>query len=175
MPTFLKLALSLLLTGVTVCTAAQTMYRCGSTYSQTPCGAEQKKIEMKTDDPCELEGNKYSSTCIMRPSKPYSSQPSNSNSSYSPELEKLRKNYLQAKKEADEAITRHCAGKSILGPIIGMSEADLSCIEKYRQPEKVNTTTTAAGESKQYIFRDHGRATYLYFRAGTLTSIQAEQ
>lgn len=76
MPTFLHLARSLLLMGVTVCAGAQTMYRCGSAYSQTPCGAGQKEIEVKADDPCELEGNKYSSTCIMRPSKPYSSEPS---------------------------------------------------------------------------------------------------
>lgn len=55
---------------------AQIMYRCGTTYSQTPCGVGQKEIEVKVDDPCENEASKYSSKCIMRPAKPYSSKPS---------------------------------------------------------------------------------------------------
>lgn len=93
MPTLLHLTLSLLLMGVTVCAGAQTMYRCGSTYSQTPCGAGQKEIEVKADDPCELEGNKYSSTCIMRPSKPYSSKPSAAE----------EKRYAADKKRIDES------------------------------------------------------------------------
>lgn len=71
------------------------MYRCGSTYSQTPCGAGQKEIEVKADDPCELESNKYSSTCIMRPSKPYLSKPSAIE-------EKRQAADMKVKKERDE-------------------------------------------------------------------------
>ena len=90
-------------------------------------------------------------------------------------LEKLQRNYDKAKKEHDALVVKHCAGMAIESPSIGMSEADLQCIAKYRSPEKVNVTTTEAGESKQYIYKDHSRTTYLYFRSGKLTSIQAEQ
>lgn len=50
---------------------AQTMYRCGTTYSQTPCGVDQKEIELNVSDQCDFEENRMSSACIMRPSKPY--------------------------------------------------------------------------------------------------------
>lgn len=76
MPARTGLTIALLSTALTGYAGAQTMYRCGSTYSQTPCGAGQKEIEVKADDPCEIETNRYSSTCIMRPSKPYSKKQS---------------------------------------------------------------------------------------------------
>lgn len=47
-----------------------TMYRCGNTFSQSPCGENSKEIVIKTPDPCMDEANKYSSQCFMRPSTP---------------------------------------------------------------------------------------------------------
>lgn len=54
-------------------------------------------------------------------------------------------------------------------PVIGMSEADLSCIPQYRIASAVNETRTAAGRRVQYVFP---RA-LLYFSEGRLTAIQA--
>lgn len=93
----------------------------------------------------------------------------------SPELERLRQDHLKAQRELDLAIANHCAEKKFDKPIVGMSESDLSCIKRYRKPEKINVTTTALGESKQFVFRDHGRSSYLYFKNGKLETIQGEQ
>jgi hypothetical protein len=47
---------------------AQTkMYKCGNTFSQTPCAADAKEIEVKAADPCDDQRNRYSSACIGRP------------------------------------------------------------------------------------------------------------
>lgn len=91
-----------------------------------------------------------------------------------PHLEELRQNMLRARKEEDEAIGRHCTGKAIAAPIIGMSEADLMCIPKFRSPAKVNVTTTAGGNSKQYIYKVRDRTSYIYFVNGRLTATQGE-
>ena len=93
----------------------------------------------------------------------------------SPELERLRQDHLKAQRELDIAIANHCVDKKFDKPIIGMSEADLACIKRYRRPEKINVTTTATGESKQFVFRDHGRSIYLYFNNGRLETVQGEQ
>jgi hypothetical protein len=76
---------------------AQTMYKCGTTYSQTPCGTGQKEIDVKTDDPCENEANKYSSACIMRPYKP--SKPSAAETKRRAESEAIDK-------ERDQVVAR---------------------------------------------------------------------
>ena len=88
--------------------------------------------------------------------------------SESPELRKLRINMENAKKERDRLVANYCVGKKLDGLIVGMSEADLSCIPKYRDPDKVNITTTAGEVSKQFVFRDHGRTTYAYFMLAAL-------
>jgi hypothetical protein len=41
----------------------QSMYRCGSTFSQTPCGAGQQEIEVKAQRDCDLEANRYMPRC----------------------------------------------------------------------------------------------------------------
>jgi hypothetical protein len=94
MPT-LSFAIALLFAAFTGYVDAQTMYRCGATYSQTPCGVGQKDIEIKVDDPCENEANRYSSACIMRPSKPYSTK-------LSAAEEKRQAIEKKAKEERDE-------------------------------------------------------------------------
>ena len=147
---------------------AQTMYKCGSTYSQTPCGAEQKQITVRAADPCEAEANKYSTACLMRPAS------SDGRYVESPDLRKLREDFLKARKDRDELVAKHCAGKGISELKMGMSRLDSMCIEKYKNAEKTNTTTTASGTSTQYVFRDHGRATYLYFTNERLITVQGE-
>ena len=92
-----------------------------------------------------------------------------------PDIERLRQNYLNAQRKQDTLIAKHCSGKKLYEPVIGMSEDDLKCFKRFREPEKVNITTTGSGESKQYVFRDHGRATYLYFKNGILETMQGEQ
>jgi hypothetical protein len=95
MPARIGLTIALLSTVFTGYADAQTMYRCGTTYSQTPCGAGQKEIDVKVDDPCESETNRYSSGCIMRPSKPYSTK-------LSAAEEKRQAIEKKAKEERDE-------------------------------------------------------------------------
>lgn len=76
---------------------AQTMYRCGTTYSQTPCGVDQKEIELKVSDQCDSEENRMSSACIMRPSKPYKPyQPSAAE-------KKLRASEALAKQQSEDS------------------------------------------------------------------------
>jgi hypothetical protein len=135
--------------------AAAQVYKCTSNgkiiYQQSPCAGSKNGGELNIVVPL-ITGNSASSN-----------------------LDELRNNYLQARKKADDLIAKHCSGKSIQTPSIGMSEADLMCLVRYRNPEKVNITTTGLGESKQYIYRDHNRATYIYFQGGKLTAIQGEQ
>lgn len=49
-----------------VASHAQKMYRCGNSFSQTPCGENQKEIVIQTPDPCLSDGNKYSMPCLTR-------------------------------------------------------------------------------------------------------------
>lgn len=140
-----------LVVGVSVPTFAQTMYRCGNSFSQVPCGPEAKTVPVPA--PAMDTKNGYLD---------------------SPELRKLRQNMEAAQKNFDQVVANHCDGKKFDGLAIGMSEADMYCIPKYRNPAKVNTTVSAGGESKQFVFRDHGRPTYVYFTNGTLSTIQSE-
>ena len=93
----------------------------------------------------------------------------------SPDLDRLRDDYLKAKRVLDETTAKYCADKKFDIPAFGMSEADLRCIKRYRQPDKINVTTTALDERKQYIFRDQEAVTYIYFRNGRLETIQTHQ
>lgn len=122
-------------------------------YQQEPCGKDGSVgSELKVAAPSTAEGF-----------------------SLSPELKSLRDDYIKAQKELDEAIAKHCADKKFDAPEFGMSEADLQCIKRFRKPEKINVTTTAHGETKQYVFRERGRTTYVYFRNGKLETVQSQQ
>lgn len=102
MTTHLQLAAVLMASACTMQAGAQTMYKCGTTYSQTPCGAGQKEIEVKVDDPCDSEANKYSSACIMRPYKPH--QPTAAEKKQALALDKLEKQREQdAARRAEES------------------------------------------------------------------------
>nr|WP_315226053.1 DUF4124 domain-containing protein [uncultured Albidiferax sp.] len=54
---------------------AQTVYKCGATYSQTPCGTGQQEVTVKAADPCEAAGNRYSDKCIGRSYSPSTDKP----------------------------------------------------------------------------------------------------
>ena len=133
--------------------AGQTMYRCGNTFSQQPCGPDAKSTPVPVPA-MGIIGSGYVE---------------------SPELRKLRIDMENARKDLDRAVAHHCAGKKIDALTVGMSEADMSCIQKYREPNKVNVTTSAGEVSKQFVFKDHGRTTYVYFTNGKLKTIQNEQ
>lgn len=47
--------------------AQSRMYKCGNTFSQTPCALDAKEVELKSSDPCAIESNRYTSACIGRP------------------------------------------------------------------------------------------------------------
>jgi hypothetical protein len=119
-------------------------------------------------EPCGKNGSTGNELKVVVPS-------TTEGSSLSPELDRLRDDYPKAQKELDEAIAKHCADKKFDAPELGMSEADLKCIKRFRQPEKVNVTTTALGETKQYVFRERSRTTYIYFRNGKLETLQSPQ
>lgn len=162
-------AVAIVLAAYAGASCAQTIYKCGTTYSQTPCGAEQKQIHIRAADSCEIEANKYSPPCLTRPSSAESLYADN------PQLRKLREDFIKARKARDELVVKHCAGKAITELKIGMSRSDSMCIEKYRSAATTNTTTTASGKTTQYVFRKHGRATYLYFTNEVLTAVQGEE
>lgn len=130
------------------------------------CNANGKIVYQQ--EACGREGSTGSEIKVVVPS-------TGGNTAYSAELERLRNDYDKAQRDFDAAIAKHCAGKKLDTPQIGMSEADLKCIKQFREPEKVNVTTTAAGESKQYVFRERHRTTYIYFRGGVLSTIQSQE
>lgn len=103
----LHLAIGLLAMSSTQYASAQTMYKCGTTYSQTPCGAGQKAIEIKTDDPCDNNANRYSSACIMRPYKP---------SKLSAEEERRQALNKKTKEETDERNKKEIASLNLVTP-----------------------------------------------------------
>lgn len=57
---------------------------------------------------------------------------------------------------------------------IGMTEAQFLVCSDYRgaRPDAVNTTTTAGGVRKQYVFQLLDMHHYVYFTNGVLTAIQ---
>lgn len=57
------------------------------------------------------------------------------------------------------------------GVSIGMSKTDV-LLSSWGRPESINTTTTPAGDSEQWVY---GSRHYLYFSNGVLTSIQTSK
>lgn len=133
-------------------------------YQQEPCPAGAGSASVHVETPPAAPRLPSARGGIEGVDKPHSD----------PRLEQLRQNMLQARRDQDEAIARHCDGKSISTPTIGMSEADLFCIPKYRNPATVNVTATAAGQSKQYVYRVRDRSSYIYFINGRLSAMQGE-
>ena len=75
MPAQIPVVLAMVvLTGISTC-MAQTVYKCGTTYSQTPCGTGQQEVTVKAADPCEAAGNRYSDKCIGRSYSPSTDKP----------------------------------------------------------------------------------------------------
>ncbi|MFK4705995.1 hypothetical protein ABIC83_002834 [Roseateles asaccharophilus] len=60
----MKAALLLVACAATLPAAAQQMYRCGSTYSQTPCGSDAKEVKVQVAPACQDETTRYTSACI---------------------------------------------------------------------------------------------------------------
>lgn len=57
----------------------QTVYRCGNTYSQAPCGADAKPVAIKTVDVCDTDAGKYKVECVTRPRAPTGAEREQSN------------------------------------------------------------------------------------------------
>lgn len=60
----MKAAFILLASLAVLPAAAQQMYRCGSTYSQTPCGTDAKEVKVQVAPACQDESTRYTSACI---------------------------------------------------------------------------------------------------------------
>lgn len=69
-------------------------------------------------------------------------------------------------------LDKYCNGKAIETLRIGLTENQVLNCSVYQSPEYVNLTNTVGGTTKQYVFRIYGKAEYLYFRNGVLTSFQ---
>ena len=52
------------LLSISLASNAQSMYRCGNTFSQQPCGSDAKEMPLPKERGCEFEENKYTSKCI---------------------------------------------------------------------------------------------------------------
>lgn len=87
-------------------------------------------------------------------------------------LDALAKNVRDAQIEVDRLTMEHCKDKSFTDPALGMDEADLRCIKRFRNPVKINVTEVVGIKSKQYVFTDHDRTAYIYFKNGVLSSMQ---
>lgn len=87
----LRLPLAMLLSVGATVTTAQTMYRCGSTYSQTPCGTGQIEIKVKEIDPCSTDAHRFDMACISRRYEPSQAE------------KKLRDIETKAKQQREEA------------------------------------------------------------------------
>lgn len=72
---------------------------------------------------------------------------------------------------AEDERRKRCGGRTV-HLAIGMPESDLACAG-YGNPDEVNVTATAAGTSRQYVYRMSPTSThYLYFTNGVLTALQ---
>ncbi len=61
----IRFALALALLPSTFPALSQQLYRCGNTYSQTPCGGDAKEIKVQVSPACQEEHTRYSEACIQ--------------------------------------------------------------------------------------------------------------
>ncbi len=59
-------ALITILTSAFFSVHAQPVYKCGNTYSQTPCAPDAKAVDIKASNGCEIAENRYRSDCFDR-------------------------------------------------------------------------------------------------------------
>lgn len=127
---------------------AQAVYRCGSTYSETPCAPGAAEIPIQKGTPA-VPGVDTE------------------------HLQRLRENMQRARAAEDAAIKAHCSGRALPdAPHIGMDLADLLCLAPYRRPDKVNTTHTDGATVEQRVYRRRTGATYVYVTDGKISAIQ---
>lgn len=77
--------------------------------------------------------------------------------------------------EAKEAHDAQCPGPLTFGIELGMNQDQVMfCMQAINngRPDKINTTTSAAGLREQWIYRVSDKTWYLYFSNGRLTTIQ---
>lgn len=83
---------------------------------------------------------------------------------------------LQAQPASPDAAPAASPCGQWLDVAVGMKKDRVLRCTMYRgEPKTINTTTTAAGVSEQYVFEPFGASGpthYLYFTAGVLTAIQ---
>jgi hypothetical protein len=60
----MKRILALALVFAAMPAMAQQLYRCGNTYSQTPCGADAKEVKVMVPPACQDESTRYTSACL---------------------------------------------------------------------------------------------------------------
>lgn len=61
----IRFALALALLPSALLAHSQQLYRCGNTYSQTPCGSDAKEIKVQVSPACQEEHTRYSEACIQ--------------------------------------------------------------------------------------------------------------
>jgi len=92
--------------------------------------------------------------------------------------EDVQRRVQAATKEADATLARaraNCKKEIAEYPVIGMTEADFKNCTNFGlmvKPETVNETETAAGVTRQYVYRNHHWVRFLYTRNGIVTAIQ---
>lgn len=91
----------------------------------------------------------------------------------------IQKKLQAARQESDDVLATaraSCTREVIEYPVIGMTEADFKNCTQFGllvQPDKINETETAAGVSKQYVYRrDYSGIRFLYVRNGRVSAIQ---
>ncbi|HOW76137.1 MAG TPA: hypothetical protein P5102_04120 [Candidatus Competibacteraceae bacterium] len=87
-----------------------------------------------------------------------------------------RERAVRTRQEAEEMRQKYCTGPLSFGIKLGMpGEHVRACLLEINNghPDKINTTTTAAGLREQWIYRIGSHETwYFYFSNGRLTAIQ---
>jgi len=153
---------------------AQAIYKCtdakgAEVYSDKPCGKDARVVNERQAK-ASLEACKYGDDQMPNGSPQW------------PECHRIWEAEVQRRRDVDREKWREDKlahgidpdrPVTIVRPYVGMTEEETKDSDYKRfdwgRPRRVNTTSTAAGKTEQWVYGD-GR--YLYFTNGILTAVQ---
>lgn len=179
--------------------SAQTVFRCGATYSERPCGQDAKEVPIPgaATNPfgaAAVENRKRRAEAL-KSLDPATAARIASNPDIDPVAVKARMDEInkevkaaeerrvlqrkldnaraeQAAKAFEQRAAKHCAGRVYERPLVGMTREQMLNCTLFSDPARINRTTTAAGDSEQYVFKSPVANGFVYVTNGLVTAVQ---
>ena len=179
--------------------AAQTVFRCGATYSEKPCGEDAREVAIPgaATNPfgaAAVENRKRRAEAL-KSLDPTTAARIASNPDIDPVAVKARMDEMnkqlrdaearralqrelddaraeKAVKTFEEQVAKYCAGRAYERPFVGMTREQMLKCTPFSKPARINRTTTAAGDTEQYVFKSLVANGFVYVTNGLVTAIQ---